>query len=205
MDPSSREPVPPSGSVSFAARARGPGEATAVDLPGDMARRWAAGERPRVEDYLAADPSLADDTDAVLDLAYEEFCLRQQHGEGTDPEALLARFPRWRDALQRLLDCHRLLADGGAAPALPGAGDVVGDFRLLAQLGSGARARIFLAAQESLADRPVVVKVVPLDGHAAHLSLARLQHTHIVPLYAVQDDTARGVRLLCMPYFGSAT
>ncbi|MEO6436985.1 MAG: tetratricopeptide repeat protein, partial [Tepidisphaeraceae bacterium] len=63
------------------------------------------------------------------------------------------------------------------------------------------------------ADRPVVLKITPLDGEGGdrggdggeHLSLARLQHTNIVPLYAVIGDAKRSVRILCMPFFGRAT
>jgi tetratricopeptide (TPR) repeat protein len=32
--------------------------------------------------------------------------------------------------------------------------------------------------------------------------LARLQHTHIMPLYGAYDDAARNLRVLCMPYYG---
>src|SRR5207244_12851253 len=78
------------------------------------------------------------------------------------------------------------------------------DFLLLAELGRGVHGRVFLASQPSLADRPVVLKLTPCDA-SEHLSLARLQHTHIVPLYCVQDHPARGLRALCMPYFGGAT
>src|SRR5262249_30537180 len=56
----------------------------------------------------------------------------------------------------------------------------------------------------SLGDRPVVLKLTPCEAHE-HLSLARLQHTHIVPLYSAQDHLDRGLRVLCMPYFGGAT
>ena len=38
-----------------------------------------------------------------------------------------------------------------------------------------------------------------------HLSLARLQHTNIVPLYLVQDFPDENLRALCMPYLGGAT
>src|SRR5439155_2607158 len=56
----------------------------------------------------------------------------------------------------------------------------------------------------SLGDRPVVLKLTPCEAHE-HLSLARLQHTHIVPLYSVQDHPEQGLRALCMPYFGGTT
>jgi serine/threonine protein kinase len=50
----------------------------------------------------------------------------------------------------------------------------------------------------------VVVKLTPRTD-AEHVSLARLQHTHIVPLYAAHDDPGRRLRVLCMPYFGGVT
>jgi serine/threonine protein kinase/Tfp pilus assembly protein PilF len=90
------------------------------------------------------------------------------------------------------------------APQFPTIGETLGDFRLLAELGRGAQGRVFLAAQLSLADRPVVLKLSPCTG-GEHLALARLQHTHIVPLYAMQDDAQRNLRILCMPYFGGTT
>jgi hypothetical protein len=43
----------------------------------DQRLRWRRGERPRVEDYLARYPALRD-ADAVLDLAYAEFVLREE-------------------------------------------------------------------------------------------------------------------------------
>src|SRR5439155_24824652 len=95
----------------------------------------------------------------------------------------------------------------GMSPAtrrFPAAGETLGDFLLLAELGRGAQGPVFLASQLSLGDRPVVLKLTPCDA-SEHLSLARLQHTHIVPLYSVQDHPARGLRALCMPYFGGAT
>lgn len=92
----------------------------------------------------------------------------------------------------------RAAHDGAGAPA------PTDDLELLSKLGEGAQGRVFLARQRSLADRPVVIKVTSCDG-GEHLSLARLQHTHIVPLYWVQDDPARDRRTLCMPYFGTVT
>jgi hypothetical protein len=38
-----------------------------------------------------------------------------------------------------------------------------------------------------------------------HLSLSRLQHTHIVPLHSVHDFPERGLRGLCQPHFGGAS
>src|SRR5205807_2341713 len=115
--------------------------------------------------------------------------------------AFADRFPQWRRQVQALLECHHLLAPALAAPLFPAEGEVLGDFRLLTELGRGAHSRAFLAAQHTLADRLVVLKLGPCAGQE-HLSLARLQHTHIVPLYSVHEFPALGLRGLCLPYFG---
>src|SRR5262249_4609433 len=94
--------------------------------------------------------------------------------------------------------------EADAPPSYPAIGESVGDFRLLAKLGQGGHGCVFLATQISLADRPVVIKFTPLLGHE-HLSLARLQHTYIMPLFSVLEDGQRNLGALSMPYFGGAT
>jgi serine/threonine protein kinase/lipoprotein NlpI len=173
-------------------------------LAEEMAGHWRRGERRRCEDYLAQHPELWQQPEAALELIYEEIALRREHGLEAAAADFVRRFPQWRRQLLVLLDCHHLLEAGSAATGFPAAGEVLGDFRLLAELGRGAHGKVFLAAQRSLADRPIVVKLAPSSG-GEHLSLARLQHTHIVPLYSVQDFPGRGLRALCMPYFGGTT
>ena len=89
-------------------------------------------------------------------------------------------------------------------PTAPRVGDELAGFRLLAELGRGAEGTVFLATQTELADRPVVLKVGSLQG-GEHRSLARLQHTHIVPILSSQDLPDRGLRILCLPYMGGTT
>ena len=60
------------------------------------------------------------------------------------------------------------------------------------------------ARRSSLGGRPVVVKLTA-RGSDEHLALARLQHTHIVPLLSVVEEPGRNLRVLCMPYFGGLT
>src|SRR5919201_3503266 len=173
-------------------------------LAADMAERWRRGECPLTEEYLARYPELNGRPEAAIELIYEEICLRQEHGQKLAPAEVVRRFPLWQAQLRVLLDCHQLLEARPALPRFPRAGETLGEFRLLAELGRGARGCVFLATQPTLADRPMVLKFTPSDGRE-HLSLARLQHTHIVPLYAVHDDPARNLRALCMPYFGGTT
>ena len=86
----------------------------------------------------------------------------------------------------------------------PRVGDQIAGFHILARLGRGAQGRVYLATQTELADRPVVLKVSPLRG-GEHRSLARLQHTNIVPILSSQDLPERGLRVLCLPYMGGTT
>jgi serine/threonine protein kinase len=169
----------------------------------ELRRRWALGERPRAEEILGAHHEASPEANPPIDLIYEEICLREGSGELDVWDDAFDRFPQWRTELEALLSCHRLLQPT-AAPRFPEVGQTIGEFRLLAELGRGARGRVLLASQPALADRPVVLKLTPRLG-AEHLSLARLQHTNIVPLYSARDDSDHQLRLLCMPYLGNAT
>jgi serine/threonine protein kinase/tetratricopeptide (TPR) repeat protein len=163
---------------------------------------WRRGECPRAEDLLAQHPELGDE-DAVR-LVYEEACLRQEAGDALASAEVLRRFPRWRSKLALLLDCQKLLWTLPTPDAeFPEPGEDLGDFRILAELGRGAHGRSFLASQASLADRPLVLKITPMS-HDEHLSLARLQHMHIVPLYFEQVLPERNLRVLGMPFLGGA-
>lgn len=177
--------------------------ALAERLADELAQRWALGERPSVEDFLTRHPRLAARPDAAVELIYEEMCQAQLNGQSARPSAWYRRFPQWRRQIETLLACHDLLETAGGDRLFPRPGETFGDFELLDEFGRGAHGRVYLARQPALADRPVVLKLASLAGQE-HLSLARLQHTHIMPLYWSQDDASLGLRALCMPYFGGA-
>lgn len=75
-------------------------------LRADQLQRWRKGQRFRVEDYLAADPSLRQRQDAVLDLIQGEMLLRQQAGEPSSLDDWLARFPEHAADLRRQFYPH---------------------------------------------------------------------------------------------------
>ncbi|HEV3204470.1 MAG TPA: serine/threonine-protein kinase, partial [Gemmataceae bacterium] len=162
------------------------------------------GERPITEEFLALYPALWNQPESAIELIYEETCLRKEHGQELSRRDLLNRFPQWKTQLDVLLDCH-LIMEPDPEPMFPEVGETLGDFRLLAELGRGGQGCVFLATQPSLSDRPMVLKITACDDGREHLSLARLQNTHIVPLYWVETFPERNVRVLCMPYFGNAT
>ena len=167
-----------------------------------MASAWARGEPVSAEAILAENPGIGDE--AAIRLIYEELCLRRESGEDVPTAEFVARFPRWKDELNVLLGCDRLLRPLTRIATLPEVGEDLGPFRLLAELGRGASGKTYLAAEPGLADRLVVLKVIS-DDQEEHLSLARLQHTHIIPLFSEHTFPDRGLRALCMPYLGGTS
>jgi serine/threonine protein kinase/tetratricopeptide (TPR) repeat protein len=167
-----------------------------------MVAAWQRGERPLAEAFLANAPEV--DDEIALRLIFEEFCLRQEAGLAADPAEFAARFPRLWPDLELLLDCQRLMEAEPVAVELPEPGDEIAGFRLIRELGRGILGKVFLAAETALADRPVVVKIAPI-GRSEHLSLARLQHMSIVPLYSARVLHERSLQVLCMPFLGGAS
>jgi serine/threonine protein kinase/predicted Zn-dependent protease len=176
-----------------------------------MALRKEAGEDVAAADYLGRFPGLGDET--FVALIYEEFCLREDAGEAPEAAEFLTRYADVADRLRRVFDIHGLLGSAATATfnvatangaALPDVGQTIGGFRLVEELGRGSFARVFRAEERQLADRPVALKVAR-GGSREPQTLARLQHTHIVPVHSYRIDPATGLHLLCMPYVGGVT
>ena len=160
---------------------------------------WGRGVEATAFDVLDGRAEI--DTESAIRLIYEETCLRREAGQDVGTDEIVARFPRWGAELRDLFECDRLIRSRRDVAQYPEAGEVLGPFLLLAELGRGRSGRTFLASDPTLADRPVVLKVIP-DDQDEHLALAQLQHTHIVPLFSEHMFPARGLRVLCMPFLG---
>src|SRR5205823_14814168 len=103
-------------------------------------------------DNMSAQDSLAD--------MVEELTARLKGNEAVDLEAFVAAHPEQASELRRLYPALRLLADGsrsGASPFPPaepgvdgGTLGVLGDFRLLREVGHGGMGIVYEAAQVSL-------------------------------------------------------
>ncbi len=167
-----------------------------------MALAWSRGERRLADDVLAQFPGLGDEE--TVRLIYEEVCLRRESGEDVATSEVVNHYPRFKDELEVLLGCDRMLRPFSRVALFPSAPGALGPFRLLEELGRGALGTTYLASDPRLGDRLVVLKVIP-EVEQEHLSLARLQHTHIIPLFSEQSFPDRGLRALCMPYLGGAT
>ena len=159
---------------------------------------------------LREHPELAKQKSVVLDLAYEEFCLRTEAGEPLAASTFCDQFPTYRKSLERLLGVHELLAGNPAFAALtgdvawPAAGDGFLGFQLREELGKGALGRVFLATEPALGHRLVVLKLALEGGREAEI-LGKLSHAHIVPVHSVRQDDQTRLTAVCMPLLGTAT
>ena len=178
----------------------------------EFTARWERGESPRAEDFVGRVRGGAE----AVELAYREFCLAERDGLRPRADDYLARFPGQAEALGRLFLVHEALGAsdsrprGGPGPdpsggvdLLPRAGDEVGPYTLLREIGRGAFARVFLAEQADLADRLVVVKASARVTPEPRL-LARASHPHIAEVlwHGLADGGA--FQILCMPFLGGA-
>ena len=169
-----------------------------------LRRRMGEDEQYGVEQFFADVPEASVQAVNAVELIYESHCLQRLRGMEEPTELIEARFPKWKSKLEVVFAADRVLSQVPEPIEFPEPGERYKDFELHRELGRGAKGRVFLATQPSLSDRPVVLKIAPSFGDE-HLSLARLQHSAIVPLLFCQDDSERGIRTLCMPYLGGCT
>lgn len=135
-----------------------------------------------------------------------EFTSRLQDGEQLAIDDFAAQHPQFTEELKRLLPTARALAglgqlDGAPEPQL----SMLGDFRLLREIGRGGMGVVYEAEQVSLGRR-VALKVLPFAGVLDPRQLQRfrnesraaatLDHPHIVHVYGVGQE--RGVHFYAM-------
>lgn len=160
-------------------------------------------------DGLSGSPS------SVLADLVDRLTARLQAGEVIDWDGVLRDHPehaeelgRLRPALGALDDLSRsgsAEASGIAPPAVSEAGGVLGDFRIVREIGRGGMGVVYEAEQISLG-RLVALKVLPFAGvldprHVQRFqnearAAACLHHPNVVPVHAVGQE--RGVHFYAM-------
>jgi eukaryotic-like serine/threonine-protein kinase len=165
----------------------------------------------------------ASNTDSIQAELVEQFLQRLEAGETLDPSDFAAQYPEHAGALRQLLPALQMMAELSRSAARdrssplsnaisgPELG-VVGDFRILREVGRGGMGVVYEAEQMSLGRR-VALKVLPwaaaLDSrqlqrfknetHAA----ASLHHRNIVPVFGVGCE--RGTHYYAMQYIDGQT
>jgi serine/threonine protein kinase/Flp pilus assembly protein TadD len=158
-----------------------------------------------------------------LENLLEEFAGRLGAGEALDVAAFAAAHPEHAEQLRRVLPTMLVPGDlgrsasGGAAPPPAGADSepvpgVLGDFRVLREVGRGGMGVVYEAEQISLGRR-VALKVLPFAAtmdprqlqrfHNEARAAAGLHHSNIVPVYGVGSE--RGVHYYAMQFIEGQT
>ena len=177
--------------------------AAATSLPGSAWEREQGADADAGSVSSLALPANLD----LLSKVYRDFCSRRAAGEQLDADAYCAQYPHIQSSLTRLLHAQlfgeETITDE-PKPRWPLEGENFLDYHLMRELGRGAFARVFLAAEPKLGNRLVAVKISQLDASEAEV-LGRIQHPNIVPVHSVHEDRAAGLMAVVMPYAGSAT
>src|SRR5260370_20176230 len=136
-------------------------------------RPWAAeirelrrqGERSPVRLVLARHPDIAQDRSLVVELANEFLCQASEDGQPINVHEFIGQFPAFQEAIREMASVHGFFVD--KEPLLqefreadfPEVGTELTGFSLLRELGRGAFACVYLAAEPALGNRMVAVKV----------------------------------------------
>ncbi|CRK52431.1 Protein kinase [Rhodococcus sp. RD6.2] len=173
----------------------------------DLAYRWIRVRRPkRIADYCLDFPELLAGP-IPPELVYEEYRVRRLAGEDVHADDYVAEFPEQAERFVWLLE-HDPRSGEAAPSALPDGADLrvgerLDDFDLVAELGHGAFARVFLARQTAM-QRWVALKLSRNVG-AEPQTLAQLDHPYIVRVYDQRVLEDRRLRALFMEYVPGGT
>jgi WD40 repeat protein/serine/threonine protein kinase len=148
-------------------------------------------------------PDTGHDLDQQVGQIADEFALELDQGGQPSIDGYVRRYPELAHQLRQVLPALKLMR-AAASEATSGRGvevgptispgGVIGDYRLIRELGRGGMGIVYLAQQISLGRR-VALKVLPtlaaLDARQLQRfkneaqAAAQLHHSHIVPVYGV--------------------
>lgn len=135
----------------------------------------------------------------ALEEVLDQYLAELAAGESPDQQSYLRAHPELADALKgvfKTLEFVEATSRSLSASALE-ADQVLGDFRIVKEIGRGGMGVVYEAVQTSL-DRRVALKILPstavLSDTASErfnreaATAGRLHHTNIVPVYAVGEE-----------------
>ena len=152
--------------------------------------------------------------EALLSQITDEFLERLDAGEQPDIEEYVQRYPALADVLRQVLPALTVLRQppSGEVPADGPISGVLGDFRIVREVGRGGMGVVYEAEQISLGRR-VAPKVLPFAAtmdarqlqrfHNEARAAAGLHQEHIVPVHAVGCE--RGIHFYAMQFIEGRT
>jgi serine/threonine protein kinase/Flp pilus assembly protein TadD len=169
-------------------------------------------------------PAAAPSADPAFDLLIDDLLARVQSGEAVDWSAVAREHPGHAERLRSMVPALAAIGDlsGASHPAARGSAadaaaddpvsGILGDYRILREVGRGGMGIVYEAEQISLGRR-VALKVLPFAAALDAKQLQRfkneakaaasLKHDHIVSVYAVGCE--RAVHFYAMEYVEGQT
>jgi eukaryotic-like serine/threonine-protein kinase len=148
-------------------------------------------------------------SDEELEQVVDRYMEELADGKSPDQEAYLRAYPHLADALRGVFKTLHLVEAAGRSlnASKLEAGQRLGEFRIVREIGRGGMGVVYEAVQTSL-NRRVALKVLPANvvlsdnaverfDREAHTA-GRLHHTNIVPVYAVGEES--GISYYAMQY-----
>ena len=207
-------------------------ELARIDLEHRFIRDYLPELQWKPSQFYPAFQQLLKDGPLRAQVAFEHYRLARLYGAPVSRQQIGVLYGTSSDSWKELPLGNLSALQLRQTPQFPRVGDTFDGYPLIAELGRGALARVYLARQPDLAGRLVVLKVSGRLNAEAD-KLARLQHTNIVPVYSVhrgerQDEhdatssldplkpldplkqlsplnTLDPLYAICMPYLGSLT
>lgn len=138
-------------------------------LLAERERRWRSGQLMTSEECLDQFVQARDDSEAVVSLIYQEYCLRREAGEKPSPGEFIARFPQYAERLLRQFQLRSaisslaLIVSQSRRTPLRSLPFRVGRYELRKSLGEGESCSTYKAVDRRRGAK-VVVKIFDLDG-----------------------------------------
>ena len=184
-------------------------------LKADQSAHWRRGDPIPIETYLEQHPSLKKDSEAILDLVWNEVNLRQEQGMIPRPDEYVQRFGYLEKQIRFLFQPPGTQVVEIGSPAVveqgpPPSGEhlpLVPGYKIIAELGRGGMGVVYMARQVEL-KRLVALKMILSGAHSDSIArkrfrteaeaVARLAHPNIVSIFEIGEHEGRP--FLCLEY-----
>ena len=180
-------------------------ELARIDLERNFSRDYLHEVSWKPSQFYQAFGQLLEDSSLRSQVAFEHYRLARLYGKPVTRQQIGTLYAVVSDSWKELPLGNPSGLQARHETQFPRVGEAFVGYALIAELGRGALARVYLARQPDLAGRLVVLKVSGRLNAEAD-KLARLQHTNIVPVYSVhRGEGEDALYAICMPYLGSLT
>jgi len=176
----------------------------------ELLSAWPESDDFSAHSFLRRHPALCAQRSAVVAVAVEDYLRQRKAAQTVDLHSFAAGFGDIEASVVRAAEVmeyflHHVSADdAAAADNWPAVGDQVLHFTLLEELGGGLLSRVFIARDESVADRLVVVKLTRNSDREIR-ALGRLSHPGVTPILSVAQDIPRAMTVVVMPFLSRVT